>query len=341
MKKIKVGIIGTGRIGKVHMASISYHIPEAEVIAVSDVRSEGLQELADSFGINNVYTDYNDLLNNPDIDAVLVCSSTDTHAKISIAAAKKGKHIFCEKPIDYDLARIQEVLKTVEETGVTFQVGFNRRFDHNFSRIRQVTKDGVIGDPHIIKITSRDPEPPPVEYVKVSGGIFLDMAIHDFDMARFQAGSEVTEVYAVGASLVDPEIGKAGDVDTAIITLKFSNGAMAVIDNSRQAVYGYDQRVEVFGSKGSVEAKNDKETNTIVRTKDAVSEDKPLFFFLERYMDSFIEEMKQFFEALINQTEPPVKGDDGLKAVIIGLAAKKSLQEGRPVKVKEIFDYNR
>ena len=336
MKQYQVGIIGVGRIGRVHAQSITNLIPNAKIKAVMDVYLDGVREWADSMGIQDVYSDYNELLADPEIDAVLVCSSTDTHAEISIAAAKAGKHIFCEKPIDYDLDRIDKVLAVVKETGVKFQVGFNRRFDHNFARINQVTKDGAIGDPHIIKITSRDPEPPPVSYVKVSGGIFLDMAIHDFDMARFQAGSEVTEVYAVGGALVDPEIGEAGDVDTAITTLKFENGAMAVIDNSRKAVYGYDQRVEVFGSKGSVEARNDQATNTILRTEENVTVDKPLYFFLERYMDSFAEEMKQFFAAVANDTETPVGGIDGLNSVIIGLAAKKSLAEGRPVKISEI-----
>lgn len=336
MKNYNVGIIGAGRIGKVHAQSITNLIPNVKIKAVMDVYLDGVREWADSMGIQDVYGDYKELLADPEIDAVLVCSSTDTHAEISIAAAKAGKHIFCEKPIDLDLDRIEKVLATVKETGVKFQVGFNRRFDHNFARIKQVTKDGIIGDPHIIKITSRDPEPPPVSYVKVSGGLFLDMAIHDFDMARFQAGSEVTEVYAIGDALVDPEIGKAGDVDTAIVTLKFENGAMAVIDNSRKAAYGYDQRVEVFGSKGSVEARNDTATNTIVRTEAAVTQDKPLYFFLERYMDSFAEEMKQFFAAIDTDTEVPVGGIDGLNSVIIGLAAKKSLAEGRPVKVSEI-----
>lgn len=336
MKTYNVGIIGVGRIGRVHAQSITNLIPNAKIKAVMDVYLEGVREWADSMGIQDVYSDYNDILADPEIDAVLVCSSTDTHAEISIAAAKAGKHIFCEKPIDYDLDRIDKVLEAVEEAGVKFQVGFNRRFDHNFARINQVTKDGVIGDPQIIKITSRDPEPPPVSYVKVSGGIFLDMAIHDFDMARFQAGSEVTEVYAVGDSLVDPEIGKAGDVDTAITTLKFENGSMCVIDNCRQAVYGYDQRVEVFGSKGSIEARNDKETNTVLRTAESVTEDKPLYFFLERYMASFAEEMKQFFDAISNDTDVPCGGIDGLNAVVIGLAATKSVKEGRPVKISEI-----
>ena len=336
MKTYNVGIIGAGRIGKVHAQSITNLIPNVKIKAVMDVYLDGVREWADTMGIQDVYGDYNDLLADPEIDAVLVCSSTDTHAEISIAAAKAGKHIFCEKPIDLDLDRIEKVLATVKETGVKFQVGFNRRFDHNFARIKQVTKDGTIGDPHIIKITSRDPEPPPVSYVKVSGGLFFDMAIHDFDMARFQAGSEVTEVYSIGDSLVDPEIGKAGDVDTAVTTLKFANGAIAVIDNSRKAVYGYDQRVEVFGSKGSIETRNDQATNTILRTEAAVSVDKPLYFFLERYMASFAEEVKQFFEAVDQDTEVPVGGIDGLNAVIIAMAATKSLKEGRPVKISEI-----
>ncbi len=336
MKIYNVGIIGAGRIGRVHAQSITYHIPNARVKAVSDVRLEGVKEWAESLGITEVYDDYHKILADDAIDAVLVCSSTDTHAEISIAAAKAGKNIFCEKPIDYDLDRIDKVLETVKEAGVKFQVGFNRRFDHNFARINQVTKDGVIGHAHIIKITSRDPEPPPVEYVKVSGGIFLDMAIHDFDMARYQAGSEVVEVYAIGDSLVDPAIGQAGDVDTAIVTLKFENGAMAVIDNSRKAAYGYDQRVEVFGSKGSIEAANDTETNTVLRTQDSVASDKPLYFFLERYMQSFVDEMKQFFTAVADDSPVPVSGHDGLQAVVIGLAAKKSLAENRPVKLSEI-----
>ncbi len=336
MKIYNVGIIGVGRIGRVHANSIANLVPNARVKAVMDVYLDGVREWADTMGIPDVYGDYNELLADPEIDAVLVCSSTDTHAEISIAAAKAGKHIFCEKPIDYDLGRIDQVLAAVEEAGVKFQVGFNRRFDHNFAKVNQVTKDGVIGDPHIIKITSRDPEPPPVSYVKVSGGLFFDMMIHDFDMARFQAGSEVTEVYAVGGCLVDPEIGEAGDVDTALVTLKFENGAMAVIDNSRKAAYGYDQRVEVFGSKGSAEAANDTPTNTIVRTSESVTSDKPLYFFLERYMDSFAEEMKQFFDAVGNDTVTPVEGIDGKNAVVIAMAATKSLKEGRPVKIEEI-----
>lgn len=336
MGKINVGIIGVGRIGKLHAESITYNMGDVIIKSVSDIKLDGVDKWAQELGIKNVYDDYHRIIEDKEIDAVLICSSTDTHAQISIEAIEAEKHVFCEKPIDYDLDRIRKVLSTVKKSGVKFQVGFNRRFDHNFNRINQITKDGVIGEPHIIKITSRDPEPPPIEYVKVSGGLFFDMTIHDFDMARFQAGSEAYEVFAVGASLVDKKIGEAGDVDTAVVTIKFQNGAIAVIDNSRKAVYGYDQRVEVFGSKGSIEAENDTETNTILRTEQSVSQDKPLYFFLERYMKSFVTEMKQFFEAIKNDTDTPVKGIDGLNAVIIAMAAKKSLEEGRPVKISEI-----
>ncbi|MDK2809985.1 MAG: myo-inositol 2-dehydrogenase / D-chiro-inositol 1-dehydrogenase [Petroclostridium sp.] len=332
-KKIKVGVIGAGRIGKIHAQSVTYHIPEAEVKTIADVYADKIKDWAHSLGIENVTNDYHDILNDPEIDAVLICSSTDTHSQITIEAAKAGKHIFCEKPIDYDLDRIHAALKAVEEAGVKFQVGFNRRFDHNFKQVRELIKAGKIGEPHIIKITSRDPEPPPVEYVKVSGGIFLDMTIHDFDMARYLSGSEVEEVYAQGAVLVDPAIGEAGDVDTAVITLKFKNGAIGIIDNSRKAVYGYDQRVEVFGSKGCVTVSNDTPSSAVLSTVEGVMSEKPKYFFLERYMDSFVQEMKDFFDAIVNNKETPVTGIDGLKPVLIGLAAKKSLEEGRPVKV--------
>jgi len=333
---LNVGIIGVGRIGRLHAESIVYNVPEAEVKAVSDVNLEGVEEWAADLGIEEVYKDYKEILESDEIDAVLICSSTDTHAQISIEAAQAGKHIFCEKPIDLDLEKIHDVLDTVEEAGVKFQVGFNRRFDHNFKKVRETVAAGEIGDPHIIKITSRDPEPPPIEYVKVSGGIFLDMTIHDFDMVRYLSGSEVEEVYAAGEVLVDPAIGEAGDVDTAVITLKLENGAIAVIDNSREAAYGYDQRAEVFGSKGKVAADNDRPSTAVVSTDEGVVKDKPKYFFLERYMDSFVEEMKEFIEAVVTDSEPPVQGIDGLKPVLIGLAAAKSVEEGRPVKIEEV-----
>jgi len=336
MGRLKVGIIGAGRIGKVHAESILYHVPGVDVKAISDISMDYVQGVADALGIPNAYDDYKKILEDPEIGAVLICSSTDTHSQFSIEAANAGKHIFCEKPIDFDLNRIYETLKIVEKSGVKYQVGFNRRFDHNYARVNEIIKEGKIGTPQIIKITSRDPKPAPIEYLKGSGGMFFDLAIHDFDMARFQAGSEVVEVYSVGGCLVDPEIGKIGDIDTAVTTLKFENGAMAVIDNSRQAVYGYDQRMEVFGSKGSVEIKNDTATTTIIRNEDSIQSEKPLYFFLERYMGSFVEEIKQFMKAIVDDTDVPVVGFDGLQSVKVAMAATLSVKEGRPVKLSEI-----
>ena len=270
-------------------------------------------------------------------DAVLVCSSTDTHAAISIEAINAGKHVFCEKPVDHSIEKIQAVADTLKEhPDIKFQVGFNRRFDHNFAAIRKAYDDGKIGEAHILKITSRDPEPPNPAYIKVSGGIFLDMTIHDFDMACFLTDSDVEELYVNSAVLVDPAIGEQGDVDTAIITMKMANGALAVIDNSRKAAYGYDQRAELFGSKGMVATSNDTVSSAVISNADGVTGEKPLFFFLERYMGSFSEEMRQFTEAVINDTEVPVGIHAGLQSVKIGLAARKSVEEHRPVKISEI-----
>lgn len=332
-KKIKLGIIGAGRIGKLHAENVVYNISYVEVKSISDLYVDKVKDWAAGLGIKNVYSDYREILKDPEIDAVMICSSTDTHSQITVEAAKAGKHIFCEKPIDYDLDRIDKALAAVKEAGVKFQVGFNRRFDHNFRKVHEMVVAGKIGEPHIIKITSRDPQPPPAEYVKVSGGIFLDMTIHDFDMARYLSGSEVVEVYTSAAVLIDPEIGKAGDVDTAVITLKFENGAIGVIDNSRKAAYGYDQRVEVFGSKGCITVSNDTPSSAVLSTGDGVYSEKPKYFFLERYKDSFVDEVKEFFDSVLNDHSTPVSGIDGLKPVIIGLAAKKSFETGLPVRI--------
>ena len=336
-KLIAIGIIGAGRIGKLHAENIMYNVPNVKIKTISDIYSDSIKDWAGNLGIENVSKDYKDVINDSEIEAVFICSSTNTHAQFVIEAANSGKHVFCEKPVDLDISRIQKVLEATDKAGIKFQVGFNRRFDHNFKRVHDLVQEGKIGAPHIVKITSRDPEPPPIDYVKVSGGIFLDMSIHDFDMARYLSGSEVEEVYAEGAVLVDPTIGDAGDVDTAIITLKFENGAIGVIDNSRKAVYGYDQRVEVFGSKGCVTVSNDTPNTAVLSTEEAVIGEKPKYFFLERYKDSYIEEVKSFFDSIRFGKEILVTGTDGLKPVIIGLAAKKSLLENRPVKTSEIF----
>ncbi len=334
---IKVGIIGAGRIGRVHGESISKYVKNAEVKAIADpFLNDNTKAWAASMGIQECYTDYKKILEDPEIAAVLICASTDQHSPLSIEALKAGKHVFCEKPIDHDVNKIKEVLDVVKSSGKKYQVGFNRRFDHNFKAVHDAVAAGKVGKQQIIKITSRDPEPPSIDYVKVSGGIFLDMTIHDFDMVRYLSGSEVEEVYAEGSVTVDPAIGEAGDIDTAIITLKLANGATAVIDNCRAACYGYDQRAEVFGTEGCVAIGNDSVSNAVFSGKDGVVSEKPMFFFLERYMAAYANEVDQFVEAIVNGTETPVNANDGLQPVLIGLAAKKSVAEHRPVKIAEI-----
>lgn len=333
---INFGIIGAGRIGRVHAESLAFRIPTANLVAVSDVFAEAAQKCAHDFRIPAVYNDARAILDDPAIDAVVICSSTDTHPRFIMEAAEAGKQIFCEKPIALALAEIDRALDTVARCGVKLQIGFNRRFDSNFRHLHEVVQSGKIGTPHLLRITSRDPAPPPISYIKVSGGIFLDMTIHDFDMARYLVGSEVEEVFAAGGVRVDPAIGEAGDIDTAVITLRFANGAIGVIDNSRQAVYGYDQRAEVFGAQGAIESYNKTAHNTLHSTASALHLTNPLYFFLERYMDSYVAEMRAFIEAIQNDHETPVTGRDGRIPVVMGLAAWKSYRENRPVKLSEI-----
>jgi myo-inositol 2-dehydrogenase/D-chiro-inositol 1-dehydrogenase len=335
-RKVNVGLVGAGRIGRLHAAHLAYRVPQAELLAVSDIIPEAAQRCAAELGIPTATPDHRVIMEDPDIEAVVICSSTDTHSQMIEEAAAAGKHIFCEKPIDFDLARIDRALAAVDEAGVKLQIGFNRRFDPNFKRVRDLVAGGQVGELHILRITSRDPSPPPIEYVKVSGGIFLDMTIHDFDMARYLAGSEVDEIYAAGGVMVDPEIGRAGDIDTAVITLRFQNGVVGTIDNSRQAVYGYDQRVEVFGSGGCVTADNNYPNTAIVSDASRVHRDLPLNFFIERYVDSYVAEMQAFVECVVQDTDPPVTGVDGRIPVIMGRAARKSYEENRPVKLSEI-----
>ena len=336
-EKLKIGVIGAGRIGKIHAGNIAGFIPQAKLEGIADIKlADEQRSWAQNLGVRLISTDPGDLLKDPSIETVVICSSTDTHADLVIAAAEAGKHIFCEKPIDLTVAKVKAAIDAVKKAGLKLQIGFNRRFDHNFARIREHTLSGGIGDVQMIKITSRDPAPPPPAYVAVSGGIFLDMMIHDFDMARFQAGSEITEVFAAGAVLVDPEIGRAGDVDTALVTLKFANGAIGVIDNSRKAVYGYDQRVEVFGSKGAAIAENDLPNTVKLYNEAGVTGEKPLYFFLERYKAAFIDEMAAFVDAVQNNKPVAVRGEDGLENMYAALAAGKSLKEGRPVKIEEV-----
>ena len=334
--KVNVGLVGTGRIGRLHAEHLAFRIPQADLLAVSDIVAEAAQRCAAAFDVPTATQDHRAIMENPDIEAVVICSSTDTHARMIEEAAAAGKHIFCEKPIDFDLARIDRALAAVEDAGVKLQIGFNRRFDPNFKRVHDLVAEGKVGQPHILRITSRDPAPPPIEYVKVSGGIFLDMTIHDFDMARYLVGSEVEEIYVAGGVMVDPAIGQAGDIDTAVITLRFENGVVGTIDNSRQAVYGYDQRVEVFGSGGCVSADNNYPNTAVVSDGQRVHRDLPLNFFMERYVDSYVAEMEAFIQCVQLDMEPPVSGLDGRIPVIMGYAAQRSYAENRPVKLSEI-----
>ena len=337
---MKVGIIGAGRIGKVHAKNISMFVPEMEIKTIADpFMNEQTEAFAKSCGIPNTTKDANDILNDPEIDAVLICSSTDTHSKYIIEAAHAGKNIFCEKPIDYDLEKVHAAINAAKEAGVKLQIGFCRRFDHNHRAVYDMVRDGKVGKVNIIKISSRDPEPPPVSYVKVSGGIFYDMMIHDFDMVRYVTGSEAVEISAVGSCLVNPNLQEESgipDVDTAVVTMKMANGAIATINNSRQAVYGYDQRVEAFGSKGMASDANDLLNTTTVLTKDGAHSEKPLWFFLERYNQAFINQVISFVDAINNDTQTAVGAIDGLRPVLMAKAATESCRNGGVyVKVEE------
>ena len=334
MKPVTFGIIGAGRIGKLHADNLLSRVDGARLKAITDPFLD--EDWAASRNIPLTGKDHRILLDDPEIDAILIGSPSAEHAQQMIECAEAGKHIFCEKPIALDPEIIRNALAEVDKSGVKLQVGFNRRFDPNFAAVQQQVVSGVLGDPHIIRITSRDPAPPSAEYVAGSGGMFLDMTIHDFDMARFLSSSEVTEVHAYGAVLVDPEIGKAGDIDTAVISLKFANGALGIIENSRKAVYGYDQRVEVFGAKGTAMADNNTPTSMIVLNESGTIRDKPLYFFLERYKTAFVAEMQAFVDAIREDKPTLVSGKDGLVPVLIAMAAKESLKTGKPVQVVSV-----
>ena len=334
MKPVTFGIIGAGRIGKLHADNLLSRVDGARLKAITDPFLD--EDWAASRNIPLTGKDHRILLDDPEIDAILIGSPSAEHAPQMIECAEAGKHIFCEKPIALDPEIIRNALAEVDKSGVKLQVGFNRRFDPNFAAVQQQVASGALGDPHIIRITSRDPAPPPAEYVAGSGGMFLDMTIHDFDMARFLSGSEVSEVHAYGTVLVDPEIGKAGDIDTAVISLKFANGALGIIENSRKAVYGYDQRVEVFGAKGVAMADNNTPTSMIVLNESGTIRDKPLYFFLERYKTAFVSEMQAFLDAIREDKPTLVSGKDGLVPVLIAMAAKESLKTGKPVQVVSV-----
>jgi myo-inositol 2-dehydrogenase/D-chiro-inositol 1-dehydrogenase len=334
-RKVNIAVIGTGRMGSVHVRNIARLIPEAALVAICDIRLEVAQAVADELGIKRAVKDYHELLTNPEIEAVLIASSTNTHCFMIRDAARAGKHIFCEKPLGLDLQEIDEALAGIAQAGVKLQIGFNRRFDKSFQRLRSIVASGEIGRPCILRITDRDPEVPALEFMRVSGGMFLDMTIHDFDMARFQVG-EIEEVYATGAVLIEPKLNEFKDVDTDVVTLKFSNGAVGAIDNSRQAVYGYDQRLEVFCSQGTAMANNEIEDTVLKGDQGGFLGAKLPHFFMQRYAPCYVEEVRQFVECIRDDKPVSITGADGRAAVVLGYAAKKSLSENRPVKVSEI-----
>lgn len=330
--EMTVGIIGAGRIGKIHVENVR-KLRNVKVKSVSDVQVSHLQDWAKETGIEHLTTDYRELLADPSISVIFICSPTNTHADLIREAAEAGKHIFCEKPVSFTIEETEAALAAVKRAGVKLQVGFNRRFDANFQKVRELVSEGKVGTPNILRITSRDPEPPNAAYIRTSGGLFMDMTIHDFDMARYIMGSEVVEVHAHGAVLVDPAIGEAGDIDTAIVSLKFANGALGVIENSRRAAYGYDQRLEIFGDKGAAQAENVRANTVELATEDYVTTEKPLYFFLERYTQAYVEEVIQFIQAIENDEPVSCSGFDGLQAERIAKAARTSLETGVPVKL--------
>jgi myo-inositol 2-dehydrogenase/D-chiro-inositol 1-dehydrogenase len=327
----RIAVLGAGRIGRIHGHNAARH-PGATLVAVADPHGPSAEALAGATGAAVAPLD--GIVERPDVDAILICTPTTTHADLIERGARAGKAVFCEKPVDLSSERIERCLDVVERAGTPLMIGFNRRFDPNFARLRQRLADGEVGEVEIVTILSRDPNPPPATYVATSGGLFRDMMIHDLDMARFLLlGDEPVEVHAVGSSLVDPEIGRAGDVDTAAVLLKTAAGRIVQISNSRRATYGYDQRVEVHGSKGMIRAGNIHRTTVEVATESGFTADPVQDFFLERYAEAYRAELTAFLDAVAAGTTPAPTGQDGLKAQRLADAATESAQSGRPVRI--------
>jgi myo-inositol 2-dehydrogenase/D-chiro-inositol 1-dehydrogenase len=333
-RRVNIAVIGTGRIGSVHTRNLVRSIHEANVVAICDIRLEVAQAFADELGVERVVKDYHELLEDKNIEALLIATNTNTHAFIVQDAAKAGKHIFCEKPLALDLGDIDDVMNVVEKTKVKLQIGFNRRFDKSFQRVREIVALGEIGRPCIFHIVNRDPEPPSLEYSQTCGGMFLDMSIHDFDMARFQIG-EVEEIYAIGNVLMAPYLKEIGDVDIDIITLRFSNGVIGSIDNSRQCAYGYDQRLEVFCANGTAIAGNEYENTVIKGDRVGYHSAKLPHFFIQRYAECYVTEVRQFLQCVRDDKPVSPTGYDSRMAVLLGEAAWESFRQNRPISMKE------
>jgi myo-inositol 2-dehydrogenase / D-chiro-inositol 1-dehydrogenase len=331
---LRVGLLGAGRIGNVHAKAISTH-PQSKLVAVSDVNAEAAAKLAGLYGAEARSNEA--IIDDPSIGAVLIATSTNTHSDLIEAATRAGKAVLCEKPVDLSLARAQACLKAVGATGLPVMIGFNRRFDPNFAALKAAADGGEIGKSELLSITSFDPAPPPISYVKVSGGLFRDMMIHDFDLACWIMGASPDQVTAVGTSIVDPEIGAAGDVDTAVVTLLYGDGRIAVVRNSRRAAYGYDQRIELLGSKGLLSVDNVLENTVSKATAAGVVAAKPEFFFLERYTQAYASEWAAFVDAVTKNSPLPVTLADGVNALAVAEAATRSAKTKSTVDLASVL----
>ncbi|WP_420585050.1 inositol 2-dehydrogenase [Ruegeria sp.] len=331
---LRIGLLGAGRIGRVHAQAIAAH-PHSQLCAVSDAIADAAEGLAAEHGATA--RDSMEIIADPSIDAVLIATPTDTHSDLIEAATAAGKAVLCEKPVDLSLERAMACQAAAAETGQPVMVGFNRRFDPSFTALKSAAEGGEIGKPELLSITSFDPAPPPVNYIKVSGGLFRDMMIHDFDMANYLMGQLPVQISAVGTAIVDPEIGRAGDVDTAVVTMTYADGMIAVIKNSRRAVYGYDQRIEMLGSDGLLQAHNILENAVVKSTANGVTGAKPTYFFLERYMPAYRAEWDAFVKAVQGETAMPVTLGDGVAALAMAEAATRSAQSGQPVAMADVL----
>jgi myo-inositol 2-dehydrogenase / D-chiro-inositol 1-dehydrogenase len=330
----RLGVIGLGRMGAIHAANAT-RIAGLRVVAVSDPHAPSLAAASERLGAAG-HPDWRELVARDDLDAVLICSPSPAHCDQIIAAAEAGRDVFCEKPIDLDLTSINEALDAVKRAGVTLQLGFNRRSDRNFAGLQRRLAAGAIGTPWLLRITARDPAPPPAEYVRTSGGLFADMTVHDFDLARFLLGEEVVEVSAVGAALVDPSLAEIPDIDCAITTLRFASGALGVIENCRQSAVGWDQRAEIHGPQGTLSAENEQADTVVHGDATGVHRSRIAGFLAERYDGAYRAELEGFARCLLAGAAPVASGEDGRSSALIAAAAQRSLVEHRPVKVLEI-----
>ena len=331
---IRVGLLGTGRIGRLHAKTIASH-SESTLYAVSDIDSGSANELAMQYGA--ALKSSEEIISDPNVDAILIATSTDTHAEFIEKASFVGKSVFCEKPVDLSLSRAKECLKKVSAANNPIMIGFNRRFDPNFAQLKKSLDDKEIGKSELLTITSFDPAPPPVSYVKTSGGLYRDMMIHDFDLSNFIMDELPVTISAVGHSLINPEIGAAGDVDTAVVTMIYADGKIAVIKNSRRAAYGYDQRIEILGSEGLLQAENIVENSVVKSTEAGVLSAKPKYFFLERYMSAYKAEWDAFIKSIKENTTVPVTLEDGVAALAMAEAATLSQSSGKSIQLKEVL----